>query len=755
MMSMIGATLNLAMAQNTTLASPPAAIEAAYLKSSNSEAADLFGYAIDIDGDLMVISAENEDSNSQGVDGDEDSNAASNSGAVFVFRKTAGVWAQEAYLKASNTDVLDQFGHAVAVSGDRIAVTAISESSSAQGVNGNPLDNSANRSGAVYLFRRVSGLWEQEAYIKSSNSEAVDLFGWAIDLDGDRLVASALEEDGGSPGINGDPASNAISNSGAVFVFEILAGQWQQTDYIKASNPGVDDAFGWDISLHGDELVVAAPFEDSASSIIDGDQADNSAADSGALYTFSHASGGWLQTAYIKSSNSEAGDQFGSSVDHGGDRLVAGALFEDGAGTGVDADPTDNSANAAGAAYLFSRVNGPWEQQAYLKASASDPFDLFGRDVAIRGSLVAVGTTTEDSDAMGTGGDPFDNSAIDSGAVVLFFEQDDQWQQIEFIKSSNSESDDRFGWRLALSEVDLISTALFEDSDARGIDGDSMNNLATDSGAVYAFALVPTYRVAGEVSGLAEGNSLRLENLPSDLLLVDDNGSFEFARSLLDQEPYQVSVVQQPTMPNQICTPSNASGLVQAADVTDILIDCVTVQYALGGTISGLASTADLMLMNLDGQMLTLSDNGPFAFAQGIDDGSEYLISVVRQPLTPPQICTLSQQGGSINGADVSDVDIVCVDETYRIGGTLSGLLPGQMLTLLNSDGQMLTLLDNGDFSFPISVAQGSEYQVTVDQQPDGRFCRISNGQGTVSGEDVVVTVTCLSESIFADGFEL
>lgn len=55
LMSMIGATLNLAMAQNTTLASPPAAIEAAYLKSSNSEAADLFGYAIDIDGDLMVI----------------------------------------------------------------------------------------------------------------------------------------------------------------------------------------------------------------------------------------------------------------------------------------------------------------------------------------------------------------------------------------------------------------------------------------------------------------------------------------------------------------------------------------------------------------------------------------------------------------------------------------------------------------------------------------------------------------------------
>ncbi len=752
---LIAASLISTSVQSQTFTNPPAVIEAAYIKSSNSEAGDLFGFAVDIHDDLMVLSGENEDSNSRGVNGIQSNNSASESGAVYLFRKAAGVWSQEAYLKASNTNASDQFGHDVAVSGDLVAVTAISESSNAQSVGGSQSNNSANRSGAVYLFRRTAGVWQQEAYIKSSNSEAVDQFGWSIALDGNRLVASALLEDGGSAGINGNPFNNAISNSGAVFVFEYIDGQWVETDYIKASNPDANDAFGWDLSLSGDELVVGARFEDSASIGIDGDQTDNSAVDSGAVYTFSHSSGDWMQTAYIKTSNAEANDQFGSSVDNDGARLVAGAEFEDGGDSGPDADPMDNSVSGAGAAYVFSNVSGQWSQQAYLKADVSNAFDLFGRAVGIRGNVIAVGTITEDSDSIGNGGDPFSNAAPNSGVVYLFHEQDSQWQQAEFIKTSNSESMDVFGWQLALSDVDLISSALLEDSAAQGINGDPINNFAGDSGAVFAYGLFPTYRVAGQVSGLASGNTLLLQNQPSDSLMVTDNGPFVFSRTLLDQEPYQINIVQQPNMPNQVCTSSNESGVITGADVTEIQIDCITVQYTLGGTITGLATAADLILMNDDGQMLTISDNGSFTFAQAIDDGSPFQISIVQQPLDPAQICMLDQQNGTINGADVVNVLIDCINEVYLLGGTLSGLNADGSLTLMNSDGQSLTLTDNGDFTFPMTVPQGSSYQVTVSLQPDDQFCLVQNGGGLVSGEDVTLTVVCLSESIFEDGFEL
>jgi len=65
--------------------------------------------------------------------------------------QVAALIAQQAYLKASNTGALDDFG-AVAVSGDTMVVGAPGESSNATGVNADQSDNSAPESGAVYVF---------------------------------------------------------------------------------------------------------------------------------------------------------------------------------------------------------------------------------------------------------------------------------------------------------------------------------------------------------------------------------------------------------------------------------------------------------------------------------------------------------------------------------------------------------------------------------------------------------------------------
>ncbi len=124
----------------------------AYGKASNSGVDDYFGISVALSGDTLAVGAAYEDSAAQGVGGNQDDNAASNSGAVYVFRRSGSAWLQEAYLKASNSGEGDYFGYSVALSGDTLAVGAAYEDSAAQGVGGNQDDNSASYSGAVYIF---------------------------------------------------------------------------------------------------------------------------------------------------------------------------------------------------------------------------------------------------------------------------------------------------------------------------------------------------------------------------------------------------------------------------------------------------------------------------------------------------------------------------------------------------------------------------------------------------------------------------
>src|SRR5690349_9185924 len=149
-------------------------VQQGYLKASNTNANDQFGYLIAFSGDTLVVGAPQEGSNATGVNGDQANNSAPNAGAVYVFTRTGGVWTQQAYLKASNTDANDQFGVSVALSGDTLAVGAMFEDSNATGVNGNQADNSAPGAGAVYVFTRTGGVWTQQAYLKASNTDAND-----------------------------------------------------------------------------------------------------------------------------------------------------------------------------------------------------------------------------------------------------------------------------------------------------------------------------------------------------------------------------------------------------------------------------------------------------------------------------------------------------------------------------------------------------------------------------------------------------
>ena len=297
-----------------------------------------------------------------------------------VYPLTVDPLIQQAYLKASNTGAGDQFGYSVAISGDTVVVGAYTEDSNATGVNGNGGDNSAGGAGAAYVFVRSGGSWTQQAYLKASNTDAGDFFGGSVAISGDTVVVGAIYEDSNATGVNGNGEDDSAANAGAAYVFVRSGGSWTQQAYLKASNTGAVDWFGASVAISGDTVVVGATYEDSNATAVNGNEGDNSAANAGAAYVFVRSGVSWTQQAYLKASNTDAGDWFGHSVAISGDTVVVGASGEDSNATGVNGNEGDNSAAYAGAAYVFVRSGGSWTQQAYLKASntgAGDAVRLF------------------------------------------------------------------------------------------------------------------------------------------------------------------------------------------------------------------------------------------------------------------------------------------------------------------------------------------------------------------------------------------
>lgn len=265
-----------------------------YIKASNTDAQDLFGIALALsdDGATLAVGAIGEASFDFGVDADPSDNAAVGAGAVYVFVSTNATWTQQAYVKASNTNALDAFGGAVALSadGNTLAVGATGEDSEATGVDGDQGGFSAAASGAVYVFTRAGTSWSQQAYIKASNTDADDAFGGALALsdDGNGLVVGAAEEDSIAAGLNGNDTDNTANDSGAAYVFTHANDTWSQRAYIKAPNTAAADAFATALALDGTggTLAAAANGEDGAATGIAGDQSDRTAPNAGAAYLY-------------------------------------------------------------------------------------------------------------------------------------------------------------------------------------------------------------------------------------------------------------------------------------------------------------------------------------------------------------------------------------------------------------------------------------------------------------------------------------
>lgn len=397
----------------------------AYLKASNPEGSDIFGEVVAISGDTVVIGARFEDSAATGINGNQLDNTANGAGAAYVFVRSGTTWTQQAYLKASNAAAGDLFGNSVAIDGNTIVVGANGEESNATGVNGNQGSNSATDSGAAYVFVRSGTTWTQQAYLKASNTEIGDVFASSVAISLDTIVVGAEFEDSAATGVNGNQLDNTANGSGAAYVFVRSGTTWSQQAYLKASNTGGSDLFGLHAAISGDTIVIGADSEDSNATGVNGIQSDNSASRAGAAYVFTRSGSTWSQQAYLKASNTGAGDAFGISVSISGNLIVVGSEYEDSNATGVNGNQSDNSAADAGAAYVFQRLGTTWSQKSYLKSSNMEAGDSFGTTVGVSGDTIVVGAFGEDSNSTGINGNQTDNSESFSGAAYTFVDVPD------------------------------------------------------------------------------------------------------------------------------------------------------------------------------------------------------------------------------------------------------------------------------------------------------------------------------------------
>src|SRR5262249_15160578 len=334
----------------------------AYIKASNTGNAavgdayaegDQFGYSIALsaDGNTLAVGAIGEDSNATGVNGNQEDNSANQAGAAYVFTRTGTAWSQQAYIKSTMTRANVLFGYSVAVSGNGDTL-AVGEYDADRG------------KGALYVLTRAAGTWTHQARIQATNGEIQDSLGYslAISDDGNTIASGAADEDCLKPGINPAGCENdqeTNQSSGAAYVFVRNGTTWTQQVFLKASNPGKEDWFGVRIAISGDgnTVAVGAQNQDSAAKGINGKQADDPAAEAGAVYLFTRSGTTWTQHSYVKASNTRAGDEFGSSLalTRDGRMLLIGARGEDSGAKGVNGNQSDASVRDAGAAYLFVR----------------------------------------------------------------------------------------------------------------------------------------------------------------------------------------------------------------------------------------------------------------------------------------------------------------------------------------------------------------------------------------------------------------
>ena len=251
------------------------------------------------------------------------------------------------------------------------------------------------------------------------------------------------------------------------------------------------------------------------------------------------------------------------------------------------------------------------------------------------------------------------------------------------------------------------------------------------------------FLVGGTVTGLA-GAGLVLQNNGGADRSIAANGPFTLQGTLASGAAYNVTVLTQPSNPQQTCTIANGAGNIGGGDVTNIVVTCTSSSFSVRGLVTGLMGSG-LVLQNNAADDLLIAANGSFGFTAPLATGAPYNVTVRTHPSNPAQTCTVDRGSGTIGSTHVTDVQVTCAIGQFQISGGVSGLL-GAGLVLQNNGGDDLPIAANGRFAFATPLGSGATYAVTVLSQPANpvQNCIVRNAAGTINSANVAdVAVLC------------
>jgi protocatechuate 3,4-dioxygenase beta subunit len=407
-----------------------------------------------------------------GANGDDDHGSAS--GAAYVFVHSNGNWTQQAKLTPNDGDIDDEFGRHVALDGDTALVSSHWD------------DDNGDASGAAYVFVRSGSSWNQQAKLTANDGAAGDEFSWGIALEGDvALVGAPLHDASGT-------------NSGAVYVFERSGSSWNQEAKITASDGDEEDRFGWFLAMDNGTALMSALTD------------DENGTTSGSTYVFEGSGSSWTEQTKLIPNDADGNNQlgFGAAVDIDQDTAIISAIGDD--------DNGDHS----GSVYVFVRDGSSWTQQAKLTPNDGAEGDhLGGWGIDIEQDVFLVGAAYRDS------------SVADSGAMYVFTRSGENWSQQHKVVASDADTDDLFGWSVALS------------GNRAATGGHANNDNGTRSGSAYTFELTFLSSITGQVTDSA-GDPVADVTISTgnETTMTASDGSYSF--SGLDEGSYTLEATK-------------------------------------------------------------------------------------------------------------------------------------------------------------------------------------------------------------------
>jgi len=329
-------------------------------------------------------------------------------------------------------------------------------------------------------------------------------------------------------------------------------------------------------------------------------------------------------------------------------------------------------------------------------------------------------------------------TGLNSGQSVVLYDNDADSVTL------SADGTFRFGTEVVANGSYSVTVAKQPAGQVCTVSNSSGAGMTADVASVTVSCSTETYNISGTMSGLPSGTQMVLHNNGADGLTISHNSNFTFATPVSYDGSYTVTVDRQPA--GATCTVAGGSGSGVTANVSSVAVTCSANTFTVSGSVTGLASGAQVTLNDNGGDPVIVSANGAFAFSTPIAADSGYLVTVGTQPVG--QTCSVSSGQGTHVSAPVTGVVVTCSANTYAIGGNVSGLGAGDQVTLNNNGGDPVTVTADGAFTFPTHVAYDGTYHVAVGTQPVGQTCVISSGDGShISAAVSNVAVACTTNT--------